>query len=72
MADGHQVFCPKCHKAVAPFDPERVQIGLYVYHHPCLKQAEVEKQQDIARYHDAGIWPDVPTMRDYLATGRVN
>ena len=39
----HQpVHCPVCHVAVAPFDPERVQKDLGVFHRACLQK--VRKQ----------------------------
>lgn len=35
-----KAYCAICSKAVAKFDPERVQRGLEVYHAPCLQRAE--------------------------------
>ncbi len=37
--------CPVCHITVAPFDPERVQKELYVYHRPCLRKKEAADQK---------------------------
>ena len=38
------VFCPVCNLAVALSDPERVQRGLKVYHRPCLRKADANKE----------------------------
>jgi|GEM_PF-3674514 len=37
--------CPVCHITVAPFDPERVQKDLCVYHRPCLRKKQAEDQK---------------------------
>ena len=42
------VHCPVCHLAVAPFDPERVQKDLYVYHRPCLGVKEARDDKEAA------------------------
>lgn len=37
--------CPKCSLRVAPSDPERVQVGIELYHQPCLAKVRQEKEQ---------------------------
>ncbi len=43
-----EVHCPVCHLAVAPFDPERVQKNLHVYHRPCLGTKEARDDKEAA------------------------
>lgn len=37
--------CSKCHVVVAPFDPERVQRGLEIFHRGCLRKVQQEEQE---------------------------
>lgn len=41
--------CPVCHITVAPFDPERIQKELHVYHRPCLRKKEAADEQEKVR-----------------------
>lgn len=37
--------CAKCHIVVDPFDPERVQRGLEIFHRGCLRKVQQEEQE---------------------------
>ncbi len=39
--------CAKCHTTVAPFDPERIQMNLSVYHGKCFKL--LQSKEDYAK-----------------------
>ncbi|MCL5667354.1 MAG: hypothetical protein M1383_06315 [Patescibacteria group bacterium] len=43
--------CHVCHLTVAPFDPERVQKGIHVYHRPCLRKQD-QKEEDERRQRE--------------------
>ena len=52
-----KVYCHYCSKAVAKFDPERVQRGLEVFHAPCLRKAEKTHEDAVlnARLSNASL-----------------
>jgi hypothetical protein len=37
--------CPLCNLRVAPFDPNRIQKGLVVYHETCLRKQERQQEE---------------------------
>lgn len=41
--------CTLCHLTVAPYDPERRQVGLDVYHGSCLKEVRRREEETHTR-----------------------
>ncbi len=37
--------CPKCHLEVASHDPQRVQVGIDLFHRPCLVKLRAEEDE---------------------------
>lgn len=37
--------CPVCRLTVAPYDPERVQVGLEVFHRGCRRSAQRKEHE---------------------------